>query len=160
MDALSLIRQNGISVRQEADRLLQINECTREYGLSLTAEEALILVREKNRIVRSSGRIELENVLLEKLAAAFASSGYISQRIYAETLEGLIAIFYYVRGEFGLGESDDDLIAWMRDSFEEECGGSLELLESRALEGKLRLDRGIDDLLYDDDFEEEAEDAQ
>lgn len=160
MDALSLIRQNGISVRQEADRLLQINERTREYGLSLTAEEALVLIREKNRIVRNSGRIELENVLLEKLAAAFASSGYISQRIYAETLEGLITIFYYVRGEFELGESDDDLIAWMRDSFEEECGGSLELLESRALEGKLRLDRGIDDLLYDDDFEAEAEDVQ
>lgn len=144
MDFLANLGNSELAIRQERDKLLDSNVISAEYGLSLTPHQALALVQEKNRLLQSAGRVELQNDVIAKLIEAFAPSDYMSSFTWEETLHELVRIFYECRGEFRLDESDDDLIDWMALAFEEPCCGSLELLAGKALDRKLRGYKGME----------------
>ncbi|MFQ8760661.1 MAG: DUF6323 family protein [Intestinimonas sp.] len=61
-------------------------------------------------------------------AEAFCSSPYLSRETYAETLNELVELFFYLyKSETGERVTDDGLIRYMRAAFDGPCGGSLEL---------------------------------
>ena len=117
-----------------AKELLTVNEDIHCYGLRLTTDEAISIIEKRNQSLEDNGRLEFNNVLIKKLIIEFASSGYITQDNYAETIYDLIDIFYFYKNETYDKLSDDELIAIMRDSYDNECEGSLELLQCRTLD--------------------------
>jgi len=88
--------------------------------------------------------VELGIEVIKKIIAAFCSSPYIHAFEYAGILGELVETFYYMKNETRDLISDDDLISVMRELFDNQSRGSLELLRYRDLEEYARQLRADD----------------
>lgn len=110
------------------------NEYTEKFGLALTQEQAQALVAKRNEALRLEGRVEFGAGILTKLIYAFCDSDYVSQNEWSDILGRLTEIFYLYKNETEDELTDDELIAFMREQYEEVCHGDLEYLEGTCLE--------------------------
>lgn len=115
------------------DTILACNERTAAYGLVLTEKAAAALAATRADSLKKTGRVEFGRGVMDKLILAFCDSPYISQETYEETLHELTGLFYSFKNETQDRVSDDTLIKIMKQAFNGECCGSLELLSGTAL---------------------------
>lgn len=115
------------------NEIIKCNECTSEYGLKLSEENAKELITTRNVALNKSGRIEFNGEIISKIIMSFCDSPYISQYNYSDTINELVEIFYNYKNETLEYIGDDELIEIMSDSFNNYCQGSLELLEGKVL---------------------------
>lgn len=118
--------------------VLQINDYTSRYGLSLTKEDAALLLAERKENLQEQERIEFGEGILNRLIKAFCDSPYIYQENYVDTIGRLQEIFYLYKNESLDELSDDELIDYMKKEFDGNCQGSLDYLEETSLEGFAR----------------------
>ena len=116
------------------NEIVELNKTTEKYGLILTKEQAIDLVNNRNIILKEIGRIEIGGGILEKLIYEFCDSSYIYKDEYLDILEELTNIFYEYRCEFDEKLSDEQIIKYMKNKFDNSCNGSLELLKYKELE--------------------------
>lgn len=116
------------------NEIVELNKTTEKYGLTLTKDQAIDLVNNRNTILKEIGRIELGGGILEKLIYEFCDSPYLYKDEYLNILEELTNIFYEYRCEFDGKLTDDQIIKYMKNKFDTTCNGSLELLLYRELE--------------------------
>lgn len=117
----------------ELTTLIACNDKTERFGLALTEEEAGELMSGRNESLKKFKRVEFGNGILDKLIFEFCDSQYIGQDNYVETLGRLQDIFYEFKNESEDKLSDDELLTFMREQFEEVCFGDLEYLEGTCL---------------------------
>ena len=110
------------------------NQKTERFGLSLTQEEAKLLVERKMECFKEQQRVEFRETILSKLIDTFCDSPYISQSDYVDTISGLQEIFYLYKNESLDVLTDDELLEFMKEAFDGKCQGSLEYLEETVLE--------------------------
>ncbi|AFS79791.1 hypothetical protein Curi_c27980 [Gottschalkia acidurici 9a] len=125
--------KNNLLEEQVFNDILQCNEHTSEYGLKLSTEDVKEIIKTRNIALKKSGRIEFNGQIINKIVIAFCDSPYISQYNYSDTINELVEIFYNYKNETLDYISDDELIEIMKESFNNYCQGSLELLEGKAL---------------------------
>lgn len=123
-----------IQDKQAIAKVIECNEYTFQYGLTLSETQAKGLVETRTYALRSNGRIEFGGGIIDKLIKAFCDSPFISQHNYAETMNELIEIFYYYKNETLECIGDDELITLMKQYFDNNCKGAVELLQNRELE--------------------------
>jgi hypothetical protein len=119
--------------KQAVEEIEKCNEFTAQFGLTLSHLDALELVETRTQALKSSGRIEFGGGVIDKIIWEFCESPYISMHNYAETIRELTEIFYSYKNETLDMISDNELIKFMRNSFDGVCQGSLELLSEREL---------------------------
>ena len=129
---LSLFQSSAITKKAVQD-ILRENDVSRHYGLELSEKQAAALVETRNKALRDTGRVEIGGGVIDKMIYAFCDSPYVSQSNYEETLHELLALFYSFKNETDDKISDDDLISFMKEAFDVNCFGSLELLAGREL---------------------------
>lgn len=125
---------SAIAERQVTDSILQCNEVTEKYGLSLTQQQASALAKTRMTSLKETGRIEFGNGITDKLIMAVCDSPYITQENYEETLHELISLFYNLKNDTWDRVSDNDLIDFIRTAFNGICRGSLDLLAGKSLQ--------------------------
>jgi hypothetical protein len=130
--------------RRYHNEILKTNQQSQQYGLELTPIQAMELLQVRHRVLKSLGRVELGVDVIKKIIAAFCSSPYIHAFEYAGILGELVETFYYMKNETRDLISDDDLISVMRELFDNQSRGSLELLRYRDLEEYARQLRADD----------------
>ena len=135
--SLELMGSGALEKRKTAQELLKCNDRTAEYGLVLSPEQAAALAEYRGEALRSSGRLELSGSVLSKLILAFRDSPYLTPREYPQQLSELLDIFYFYKNETLDELSDDELLEYLKKSFDGACQGSFELLSGRALEDLL-----------------------
>ncbi len=144
---------------QNASEISQIEKCNNyssKFGLLLTNAQIRTLSQERYETLKRYGRIELGKGIIEKLIFEFCDSPYIWQENYTDTLSELQDIFYYFKNESLDEFTDDELIRYMRKSFDNECQGSLEYLRETSLEDVCRSIRyGQDAYKYLDSYDDE-----
>jgi hypothetical protein len=154
-----LLNQSQMSQKEIAKR--QIEECNNfssKYGMVLTQGQVQTLVEERFETLKKYGRIELGKGVLDKIIFEFCDSPYIWQENYEDTLSELQDIFYYFKNESLDEFTDDELIRFMRRSFDNECRGSLEYLRETALEDVCRSIRyGQEAYEYLDTYDDDRE---
>ncbi|MGN0307839.1 MAG: DUF6323 family protein [Lachnospiraceae bacterium] len=123
---------------QQEKLLWETNRYTGQFGLILTKEDIDVLIRERMNCLKEQQRIEFGEGILPKLIFAFCDSSFIFQENYLDTLIRLQEIFYLYKNEALDELSDDELIAYMQESYNGECQGSLEYLEAACLEAFAR----------------------
>jgi len=123
----SLIQKQAIS------EVLKMNDETAKYGLALTEKQAVALVKTRSDSLKNAGRVEFSGGVIDKLILAFCDSPYITQQNYEDSLHELVDIFYSFKNETLDMINDNYLIAFMKNSFNGTCCGSLELLSGREL---------------------------
>lgn len=124
---------NALIQKQAVNEVLQCNNITADYGLLLTSDAALQLVKSRSFALKATGRVEFGSGVIDKIIYEFCSSPYITKGNYEQTIHDLIEIFYYYKNETLDLISDDDLIKFMKTAFDGVCQGSLDLLSGREL---------------------------
>jgi hypothetical protein len=125
----------NISIQEKVvSELLELNQKTREYGLILTPDQVQNMMAVRNKVLHDYGRVELGIEVTKELIEVFCASPYINDENYASTLNELHEIFYYLRNETEDKIGDFKLIHIMKDYFDNDCAGSLELLKSKLEE--------------------------
>jgi hypothetical protein len=114
--------------------ILELNEKTKEFGLILTPDEIKNMMVARNKVLRDYGRVELGIEVTKELIEVFCTSLYIHDDNYVSTLNELHEIFYYLRNETEDKIGDFKLVQIMKEIFDGECGGSVELLKSKLEE--------------------------
>lgn len=130
--------------RAAQNTLLACNARTEAYGLSLSPAAAQRLLATRAETLRATGRLEFGPGILDKLVLEFYDSSWLLQETYEETLHELVELFYTYKNELPMG--DEDLLRLMRELYDGECRGSLELLGGRALQrvaGNIRFGRPV-----------------
>lgn len=158
----------AIAQQLAVTEIIRCNETTSRYGLVLKESDAVELAHTRSLVLEEVGRIEFAGGTINKLIMGFCDSPYLSQFNYAETLNELLETFYYFKNETLDEIDDDELIAAMKKAFDQNCQGSINLLQTRELEILARKIRfGITDItdfsedlegIFEDDVEHFAED--
>ncbi|WMC93038.1 DUF6323 family protein [Kineothrix sp. MB12-C1] len=120
--------------KQQLETVLSCNARTEKYGLSLTKEEAQMLVQSRQESLKTQRRVEFGEGIITELIDAFCDSVYIDQNNYVQTLTQLQDIFYLYKNEAQDNLTDDELIMVMKELYEGICFGSVEYLEETCLE--------------------------
>ncbi|MDD3270214.1 MAG: DUF6323 family protein [Syntrophomonadaceae bacterium] len=124
----------GTEIQQYSmGEVLACNLESQKYGLVLSTAQAQELIETRNRAITGHGRVELSIEVLKKIITVFCTSSNISSADYAETLNELVDIFYYMKNETEDNMGDDELIDLMKEFFDTSCRGSVELLKNREL---------------------------
>ena len=89
MNISGLLNVNGNlqAEKNNAEKLVALNDKTAEYGLTLTEKEALEIVRAHKETLKITDRIEVGDGIVGVLIEKFASSPYIDKWSYKETIE-------------------------------------------------------------------------
>ena len=112
----------------------QINDKTLQYGLKLSENDVRAVIAHKSEALKGTGRIEFGEGIITKIISTFCDSPYILQENYVEIINDLIETFYYYKNETMEEISDDELIDFMKEYFDNQCQGDLELLKHKYLE--------------------------
>lgn len=110
------------------------------WGMTISPEQAVMLVRRQAEVLRDTGRVDFGGGVLKKLAEAFCDSPYIQPCDWADTLAQLMELFYALKNETRDQLGDDTLIAAMAARFNSGAGGSLDALAETAPAWFLRFD--------------------
>lgn len=118
----------------QLQKIENCNQYTEKFGLQLSSQDVMTLMKDRVEVLSEQHRVEFQGGILDKLIFAFCDSAYIYQDNYVETIGKLQEIFYLYKNESLDELTDDELIDYMKEQFENECQGSLEHLEDTALE--------------------------
>lgn len=117
----------------EIANIKKCNEYTSQYGLELSDNQISNLLERRKETLKETGRIEFREGIIDKLIKEFCDSPYINQENYAETLYELIETFYEYKNETMDLITDDELIEFMKKSFDGICQGDLEYLSGTVM---------------------------
>lgn len=117
----------------EIASIKKCNEYTTQYGLILSDDQINNLLERRKDTLKETGRIEFREGIIDKLIKEFCDSPYINQENYAETLYELIEMFYEYKNETMDLITDDELIEFMKRSFDGICQGDLEYLSGTVM---------------------------
>ena len=114
-------------------KVMETNQYAQKYGLTLSEEEAQVIVAERRNTLKEQKRVEFGESILPRLIYEFCDSDYINQDNYADTMVRLQEIFFLYKNEMQDELTDQELIHFMKEQFEDICFGDLEYLESTCL---------------------------
>lgn len=150
-DLLELLNVQSTSLAP----VIECNEYTKKFGLSLSEEEAQLLLTERKDTLKEQQRIEFGEGILKKLIFAFCDSPNIYQENYVDTIGRLQEIFYLYKNESLDELTDDELVEYMKKKFDGVCQGSLDYLEDTVLEQFARKIRKRSKFFIGSSYEEE-----
>lgn len=127
-----------LQLRAAAHELESCNRVIERYGLSLSRQDIQALVVGRLEALEVSDRVEFGGGVSKELVLAFASSPYLSQATFVQTLLELQELFYEFKNESLEQIPDDDLIGKMRALFDDPAQGDLEYLAEALFEGLAR----------------------
>ncbi len=125
----------NVSMKEQyMTELLELNEKTKDYDLALSPDDIQMMMEARSQVLYSYGRVELSIEVTKELIEIFSTSSFIQQDCYVDTLNELHELFYYIKNETEDRINDMKLLHRMKEVFEEDCEGSLDLLKSRLEE--------------------------
>ncbi len=128
-------------IQRGMQEIKECNEFSGRYGLMLNDAEIRELVEARKKALRDADRIEFGGGVLPKIIRAFCDSPYLDRENYAATLAELQEAFYYFKSDAQEAFSDDELVEFMADVFNERAQGSVDFLTTVSLEELCRYAR-------------------
>lgn len=119
--------------KNQLAKIVEVNRVTEKYGLTLSEKEAELILGEKNNALKVQRRVEFGEGITPKIIYEFCDSDFIDQNNYVDTLIRLQEIFYAYKNEMQDEISDDELLHFMREQFDQVCYGDLGYLEGTCL---------------------------
>lgn len=114
--------------QEEIANIKKCNEYTSKYGLILSDNQIENILERRKETLKETGRVELREGIIDKLIKEFCDSPYMNQENFANNLYELIEIFYEYKNETMDLITDDELIKFMKNSFDGIAQGDLEYL--------------------------------
>lgn len=124
-DLLSLENCNKEAIKNS---LINLNDQTKEFGLTLTEEQITNLIETRKYALSDNSLIEVGSNIIEEIILNFYSSPYISKIDYDEIINELVNVYYSIRSTFNYHIPDQYIIKLMREHFDTDAYGACELL--------------------------------
>lgn len=118
----------------EEKEILELNEITKDKGLYLSEKDVEDLIVNKAIILKENGRVEVSGTTIKNIIELFYDSSFIDKDNYLESIEELTNIFYKYQQEFYGVLSDEEILIYLKEEFDNIVMGSFTLLESDSLE--------------------------
>ena len=134
MDSENMDLILGNITKKELELIEKSNENINKFGLTITKKEAREIIDSKNETLKKYKRIEFSSGLTEKIIYMFSDSDYIDRNNYIDTIKDLIDIFYNFKTETEDKLTDDELLNFMKEQFDNICFGNLEYLKDTCME--------------------------
>ena len=131
-----LLDQNWMVLLQRQNqqkKMMETNQAAKNYGLVLTEEEASLIFDERCSTLKEQKRVEFGEGITSKIIYEFCDSSFIDQNNYVNTIIRLQEIFYLYKNEMQDEITDEELLHFMREQFEDICYGDLDYLEGTCL---------------------------
>ena len=128
-DLLALLQNQ----QNQLGKVLETNKETEHFGLALTRQDAELIVQERKNSLKEQRRIEFGEGIVTKIIYEFCDSDFIDQNNYVDTIIRLQEIFYLFKNEMQDEITDDELLHFMKEQFEQICFGDLDYLEGTCL---------------------------
>lgn len=109
----------------EIANIKKCNEYISKYGLVLSDNQISNILERRKEVLKDTGRVEFREGIIDKIIKEFCDSPYLNQENFASSLYELIEIFYEYKNETMDLITDDELIKFMKKSFDEVCQGDL-----------------------------------
>ena len=129
----------------EIANIKKCNEYTSKYGLILSDNQIENILERRKETLKETGRVELREGIIDKLIKEFCDSPYMNQEKFANNLYELIEIFYEYKNETMDLITDDELIKFMKSSFDGIAQGDLEYLYGTVM---YKMRENLDDRNY------------
>lgn len=120
--------------RAQIQKVMESNQYTEQYGLTLSAQDAEVLTQERKSTLMEQKRVEFGESILPRIIYEFCDSAFISQSNYVESLVRLQEIFFLYKNEMLDEISDEELLNFMKEQFETVCFGDFDYLEGTCLD--------------------------
>lgn len=121
--------------RYVAKELMLLGEKTSEYGITLSEKDCTDIAECRYESLRENERIEIGLGAVREIIETFCDSGYVDQRNFRETVEGLLECFYMIKTETDDKVGDDEVLDFLKYLFEYEAGGDVtKIYDSEALD--------------------------
>lgn len=120
--------------RTQIQKVMESNQYTEQYGLTLNEQDAEILAQERKSTLIEQKRVEFGESILPRIIYEFCDSAFISQSNYVESLTRLQEIFFLYKNEMLDEISDEELLNFMKEQFETVCFGDFDYLEGTCLD--------------------------
>ena len=120
--------------RTQIQKVMEANQYTEQYGLTLSEQDAEILAQERKSTLIEQKRVEFGESILPRIIYEFCDSAFISQSNYVESLTRLQEIFFLYKNEMLDEISDEELLNFMKEQFETVCFGDFDYLEGTCLD--------------------------
>ena len=130
------MEKNWVALLQnqnQLEKVLETNQASEKFGLVLSEGEAGLILEEHRNTLQEQRRIEFGESIISRIIYEFCDSDYIDQTHYAETIIRLQQIFYQYKNDVMDQMTDDELLHFMKDQFEQVCYGDLDYLEGTCL---------------------------
>lgn len=118
----------AIQKAAETRELIKCNEYSSCYGLTLSNQDIEHLENDRFEALERTKRIEFGGGILPSLIYAFSDSPYIRKADYADTLSDLQELFYQAKNISQGIVSDEEMVGFMKKTFNTAAQGSVELL--------------------------------
>jgi len=128
---LSSLNSN-LEVIQEQE-LLELNENSSEYGLTLNKEDIKEIINSRNNTLKSYGRIELDINVTKSIIENLYKSQYTDRDDYVELINDLQEVFYYLKNET-LDQISDIEIIEIIDEIYNNCSGRIDIVQEKCEE--------------------------
>lgn len=131
------MENNWMVLMQQKNQIAKVMEAGQAgigYGLSLSEEEAKLIVEARTHALGQERRVEFGEGIAPRIIYEFCDSDFISQDDYALTIIRLQDIFYLYKNETQDELTDEELLHFMKEQFETVCFGDLDYLEGTCLD--------------------------
>ncbi|MCD1261753.1 hypothetical protein B5M42_023430 [Paenibacillus athensensis] len=123
--------------------LLEQNRYTQPHGLTLSPDDAHLLLAVREQALGHYDRVEIGVGAAAALIEVFAASVHMEADSFAGTLAELLELFYAIKSDTEDRIGDLVLIEAMKERFDGECGGAIELLRGSMEEYASRFRSGL-----------------
>lgn len=124
-----------IQLRAAAGELESCNRVIGRHGIVLSQQDIQALVVGRLDALQETERVEFGGGVAKDLVVAFASSVYVSQATFVETVLELQELFYDFKNESLEQITDDELVQTMRSLYDDVAHGDMRRLAEALFDG-------------------------
>ena len=123
---------SNLQITQE-NEILDLNEKSQIYGLTLNKEDVKEIINSRDNILKSYGRIELDIGVTKMIIENLYKSQYTDKDDYVYVINDLHEVFYYLKNET-LDQISDIEIIELIDEVYNNCSGRIDIVQEKCEE--------------------------
>ncbi len=101
-----------------AKELLALNKHTELSGIVLSQKDCKEIAECRSELLAENERIEVGAGAVTRIIERFCDSGYVDQRTFKDTVQGLLECFYAIKSETNDLANDDEVLDFLSYAFE------------------------------------------
>lgn len=123
---------SNLQITQE-NEILDLNEKSQVYGLTLNKEDVKEIINSRDNILKNYGRIELDIGITKMIIENLYKSQYTDKDDYVYAINDLHEVFYYLKNETLDQISDIEIIDIIDEAYNN-CSGRIDIVQEKCEE--------------------------